>query len=117
MRARSGGIASLKNLGPKSVQMLRSAGIRTVAQLQKHGAVEAYVKVRAVDERASLNLLWALEAALTDRAWQDVAKKDRLRLLLAVEECTRPAAGNVDPDASRRTSRQIKRRAPSRRSS
>ncbi len=78
---------SLPDLGPKSAQMPRSAGIRTLVQLKRHGAVEAYVKVRAVDKSASLNLLWALEAALTGCAWQDVARNDRLRLLLAVEDC------------------------------
>ena len=109
-------IESLPNLGPKSAQMLRSAGIRTLAQLEKHGAVDAYVKVRAVGGRASLNLLWALEAALTDRGWQDVARNDRLRLLLAVEERMQPSARSVDPGTSRRT-RQVKRRAAARRSS
>ena len=65
--------------------MLRSAGIRSLAQLKRLGAVKAYVKVRAVDQSASLNLLSAPEAALSGRAWQHVAKNDRLRLLLAVE--------------------------------
>jgi DNA transformation protein and related proteins len=87
-------IESLPNLGPKSAQMLRAAGIRTVAQLERHGAVKAYVQVRAVDKTASLNLLWALEAALTGRAWQNVARNDRLRLLLAVEDCSRAAVSS-----------------------
>ena len=102
-------IESLPNLGPKSAQMLRSAGIRTLAQLKKHGAVKAYLKVRAIDKRASLNLLWALEAALSDRSWQDVARNDRLRLLLAVEDCLRPTARTVGPKkARRRKSRPIR---------
>jgi DNA transformation protein len=33
----------------------------------------------------SLNLLWALEGALTGRPWQVVAKEHRLSLLLALE--------------------------------
>jgi DNA transformation protein len=93
-------IESLPNLGPKSAQMLRSAGIHSLAQLKRHGAVKAYVKVRAIDKTASLNLLWALEAGLTGRAWQDVARTDRLRLLLAVEDCSRP----IKPRASARRS-------------
>lgn len=102
---------SLPNLGPKSAQMLRSAGIRTLAQLKKHGAVEAYVKVRARDKRASLNLLWALEAALTGRAWQDVARSDRLRLLLAVEDCLRPTANAAKSKEARSNSRPVRRRS------
>jgi DNA transformation protein len=34
----------------------------------------------------SLNLLWGLESALTGEHWQDVAKKHRTSLLLALEE-------------------------------
>jgi DNA transformation protein len=33
----------------------------------------------------SLNLLWAIEGALTDRDWKEVAKNDRLSLLTQVE--------------------------------
>jgi DNA transformation protein len=32
-----------------------------------------------------LNLLWAIEGALTDRDWKEVAKNDRLSLLTQVE--------------------------------
>ncbi|WP_212758161.1 TfoX/Sxy family DNA transformation protein [Usitatibacter palustris] len=66
--------------------MLRKAGITSQAQLRKLGAVRAFVKVKASDSRASLNLLWALEGALSNRPWQEVAKRDRLSLLLAVEQ-------------------------------
>ena len=78
-------IAALPNFGPKSAQMLAQAGIHTLAQLRKLGAVRAYVQVKHA-RNASLNLLWALEGALSGRHWQAVAKHDRLRLLLAVED-------------------------------
>lgn len=78
-------LADLPNLGPKSVQMLAQAGIRTLVQLRELGAVRAYLKMKRAGN-ASLNLLWALEGALSGRHWQEVAKQDRLRLLLAVED-------------------------------
>ena len=78
-------LADLLNLGPKSAQMLAQAGIHTLAQLRELGAVRAYVQVKRAGH-ASLNLLWALEGALSGRHWQEVAKQDRLRLLLALEE-------------------------------
>ncbi|WP_342620663.1 TfoX/Sxy family DNA transformation protein [Rhodoferax sp. GW822-FHT02A01] len=84
--AGSAGIQSLANLGPKSREMLEAAGIRTVAQLRKLGAVAAYAKVKQRDGRASLNLLWALEGALTDLPWQTVAHEHRTSLLLALEQ-------------------------------
>ena len=79
----------MRNLGPKSEEMLRKAGITSQAELRKLGAVRAFVKVKNSDARASLNLLWALEGALSDRPWQEVAKRDRLSLLLAVEQLSK----------------------------
>lgn len=85
-------IADLPNFGPKSQQMLERAGIRTVEQLSKLGSVRAYLQVKNCDGKASLNLLWAMEGALSGRHWQEVARQDRLRLLLAVEDEERNAA-------------------------
>ncbi|TBR17429.1 MAG: competence protein TfoX [Chitinophagaceae bacterium] len=79
-------IADLPNLGPKSQQMLERAGIRTVAQLRELGAVRAYVRVKRAGANASLNLLWAMEGALSGQHWQQVAKHERLRLLLELED-------------------------------
>jgi len=81
-------IADLPNFGPKSRQMLAQAGIVTVEQLRELGAVPAYVQVRHVG-KVSLNLLWAMEGALSGRHWQDVAQNDRLRLLLELEDVER----------------------------
>ncbi len=78
-------IVDLPGLGPRSASMLAGAGITTVAQLGRLGAVRAYAKVQATGVHASLNLLWALEGALTGHSWQVVAKGHRLSLLLALE--------------------------------
>lgn len=78
--------AKLANLGPKSEAMLRRAGITTEEQLRALGAVRAYAMVKRCSADASLNLLWALEGALTNRSWQEVARTERLGLLLQVEE-------------------------------
>lgn len=79
-------IADLPNFGPKSQQMLEQAGIKTVEQLRELGAVRAYLQVKRSGGNASLNLLWALEGALTGQHWQVVAKEERLRLLLELED-------------------------------
>jgi DNA transformation protein len=79
-------IRELPNFGPKSQQMLEQAGIRSVQQLHKLGAVRAYLKVKRSGGNASLNLLWAMEGAITGRDWRVVARDDRLRLLLELEE-------------------------------
>jgi DNA transformation protein len=66
--------------------MLTAAGIHNVAQLRKLGAVAAYVAVKHRTSSASLNLLWALEGALTGLPWQTVARDHRTSLLLAMEQ-------------------------------
>ena len=54
-------IARLGNLGPKSAGFLQAAGIRTHEELERLGSVAAYAKVKKVEPKASLNLLWALD--------------------------------------------------------
>ncbi|MBU1215400.1 MAG: TfoX/Sxy family protein [Gammaproteobacteria bacterium] len=78
-------ISDLPNFGPKSQQMLAQAGIHTVEQLRQLGAVRAYLQVKR-SGNASLNLLWAMEGALKGRHWQEVAKHDRLSLLMQLED-------------------------------
>lgn len=78
-------IANLRNLGPTSVGWLRDVGLTTRAQLANVGPVLAYQMVRQRYPSASLNLLWALAAALDDMDWRELAPeaKDCLRLELA----------------------------------
>jgi len=44
--------------------------------LRELGAARAYVRTRRVNPRVSLNLLWALEGALTGLPWQVVELKE-----------------------------------------
>jgi DNA transformation protein len=87
-------IADLPNFGPKSQQMLAQAGIKTIEQLRELGAVRAFVLVKRAGTGASLNLLWAIEGALSGRHWQDVAKHDRLSLLLELEDVENNSGNN-----------------------
>ncbi|MEY2872650.1 MAG: hypothetical protein RLZZ373_21 [Pseudomonadota bacterium] len=79
-------VGDLLNLGPRSAQMLARAGITSLAHLQALGAVAAYARAKAVEPTASLNLLWALEGALTGLPWRVVAREHRTSLLLALED-------------------------------
>ena len=79
-------IAALPNLGAVSARRLVEAGITSVTALRRLGAIEAWRRVRAHWPGASLNLLWALEGALTGRGWQEVARTERTRLLLELDD-------------------------------
>jgi len=84
-------LGDLPNLGPRSIEWLSAAGITSPERLQELGAVRAFVRARARNPGVSLNLLWALEGALTGRRWQDVAETDRASLLMALEDVQRQA--------------------------
>ena len=79
-------IADLPNLGPKSQDILASVGITSLARLRELGSVAAYALAKNSGASVSLNLLWALEGALTGLSWQDVARVQRTSLLLALDE-------------------------------
>jgi DNA transformation protein len=79
-------IAELPNLGPKSQAALAAAGITTVEQLRRLGSVAAYAMAKRAGANVSLNLLWALEGALTGSSWQLAAREHRTSLLFALEQ-------------------------------
>lgn len=82
-------LASIPNLGPKSAAVLAKAGIVSLEDLASVGSVHAYLRAKQVGQRVSLNLLWALEGALTGQPWQLVAKVHRTSLLMALDDATR----------------------------
>lgn len=93
MSARAPGPApKLPNLGPASWAMLAGAGITDETALRKTGAVAAFIAVQRAGAAPSLNLLWVLEGALTNRPWQEVARSERLRLLMALDDAQNPSA-------------------------
>lgn len=82
-------MAALRNLGPASLRMLAAAGISTDEDLRALGSVAAYLAVKRTGANASLNLLWALEGALTGRDWRLVAREERTALLLLLDDMER----------------------------
>lgn len=79
-------IESLRNLGPKSGQPLREAGITTIAELERLGPVIAYRLVRQHQPKVSLNLLWAMAAGLKGKDWRELTKATKKRLRKEAEE-------------------------------
>ena len=59
-------ISEMKNLGPKSTQMLENIGIHTKADLEETGAVDCYLILKNQGYSVNLNMLYALESALLD---------------------------------------------------
>lgn len=73
-------VENLPNLGPKSAAWLRDAGISTVSDLARFGAVAAYRLVKQQEPKASLNLLWALAAGLAGKDWRKLTEEEKAQL-------------------------------------
>ena len=91
--------AAWPNLGPASRAMLATAGLHSMEQVRALGTVATYARVRRVAPRASLNLLWAIEGALSGLPWQRVAREHRASLLLALETYEAGAGAELGPGA------------------
>lgn len=93
----------LRNVGPKSAAWLRQVGLRTRADLEAAGTVDAFMRVKRAGFKPSMNLLYALEGALLDCHWQEVPHARREQLVAEAEAAIallppprgRPAAGPV----------------------
>ena len=79
-------IEALRNLGPASAAWLRAAGISTIHDLRRVGAVFAFRRVKQITPQASQNLLWALAAGLRDIDWRDLTEKEKGKLRAEWEE-------------------------------
>lgn len=79
-------VENLRNLGPASAKWLRDVGIHTRADLARFGPAMAYRLVKDRYPEASLNLLWAMAAALTDRDWRELSESTKQRLRLDAEQ-------------------------------
>lgn len=77
-------LLTLKNLGKTSAQWLHASGIHTTEDLQRLGAVNAYLAVKTRGFGASRVLLYAIEGALHDIPWQLLpeSRKEELNRLL-----------------------------------
>jgi TfoX C-terminal domain len=79
-------ISKMRNLGPKSEAMLAKIGVNSSFDLEHLGAVEAFKRLQASEEKVSLLMLYAMHGALTDQAWEMLPPDEKQALKLAVEQ-------------------------------
>lgn len=89
-----GRIRDMRNLGPASERMLAAIGIASPAELRVVGADEAFRRLAARGE-ASRTMLHAMEGALSDRDWRDVAA-DPVRIVPAERRHAEACAAILD---------------------
>lgn len=73
-------LEAMKNLGPTSVAWLCDAGITSRSELERVGAVMAYLIVRHHRPGVNALLLFALHGALTDTHWASLEPETKARL-------------------------------------
>ncbi len=78
-------LLQLKNLGMASVNILHAIGINTFSDLQRVGAVEAYLRIRSRDINVSKVMLYALQGALMNVHWNDLSQDIKTQLVLEAE--------------------------------
>lgn len=78
-------ISELLNLGLRSAKMLADAGIKTVAELEEHGAVEAYLAMKREGIPVSLNMLYAIQGALNNVHWNTLDRAERENLIMELD--------------------------------
>lgn len=88
-------LRELDGLGPASEAMLVEAGIDSPAALRAIGPVAAFLAVERSRGRTSLNLLYALAGALENRPWIEIAREERTRLLMELEDRRQLERGSV----------------------
>ena len=79
-------VENLKNLGPTSAAWLKDIGVQTRAELERMGAVLAYRLVRERRAEVSLNLLWAIAAALQNKDWRELTADEKQSLLSEISD-------------------------------
>jgi len=79
-------LLQLKNLGMASVNILQAVGIHNYQELSKLGAVEAYCRIKARGIHVSKVMLYALQGALMDVHWNDLAPDLKAQLVEEAEQ-------------------------------
>ncbi|WP_087022691.1 TfoX/Sxy family DNA transformation protein [Thaumasiovibrio subtropicus] len=75
-------IKDLPNLRLANERMLKKAGITTVEELVEKGALQAFRQLQDTQgESLNVELLWALEGAITGKHWSVVTEDRRQELL------------------------------------
>ena len=88
MTASHGDLLQLKNLGAASVNILRAIGVNSYDDLKAMGPVNAYRRIKARGINVSKVMLYALQGALTDTHWNDLAPDLKAKLVEEAESET-----------------------------
>ena len=78
-------ITKLKNLGPASERMLAQIDVFNAGDIRTLSPALIYRILRDKGTPVSMNLVYALEAAITNRHWLELSPAEKLTLKVACE--------------------------------
>lgn len=74
-------LLELKNLGMASVNILQAIGVNSYEDLAEMGPVQAYCRIKTRGIHVSKVMLYALQGALMDIHWNDLAPEMKAQLV------------------------------------
>lgn len=90
MKTKQSQIDLLPNLGPESARWLEAIGVLKRHDLEKLGGIAAYAALKAQGYNASINLVYAIEGALTGRDWRKLPAARKAALKKAALDAIKP---------------------------
>ena len=73
-------LESLPNIGHTLADLLREAGINSPDDLYQAGAIQAFLRIKAIDSDACLSKLCALEGAVEGIRWHNLSAEKKAEL-------------------------------------
>lgn len=73
-------LAKLPNIGKVVEEQLNEVGIETVEQLRETGSKLCWLKIKAIDDSACINRLYALEGAIQGIRWHHLSDEIKSEL-------------------------------------
>lgn len=67
-------LSEMPNIGTVLEKLLRDVEIETPEKLKDMGSKEAFVRIKAIDNTACLNMLCALEGAIQGVRWHSLSQ-------------------------------------------
>lgn len=70
-------VKNLPNIGTVLANELENAGIKTLADLKKHGSAGALYIIKGISGKGCYNMLYALEGAIKQIRWHDLSAEEK----------------------------------------
>ncbi len=75
-----GELSKLPNIGKSVEEQLNEVGIKTVEQLKEIGSKQSWIRIKAIDDSACINRLYALEGAIQGIRWHYLSDETKRQL-------------------------------------